>query len=185
MTRATRQLLSRGALAHSVRAVVWCNCALRSGRAFYKTCVPGSTEPAPLLADLRRRLSTTVASASAQCLPPAQHLPKNGFAAPHAGSTLTTMASAKTPCCAVMCVVWLDCAEWVAKSDPTQSSGWPLNIWMPPLPVPLNSRRATLNLNTAFTITTGNRKKNMNTIQFATATVLRSSMCSSDRTTLR
>ena len=35
---------------------------------------------------------------------------------------------------------------------------------MPPLPVPLNSRRATLNLNTAFTITTGNRKKNMNTI---------------------
>jgi len=119
VTRATRQLLSRGALAHSVRAVVWCHCALRSGRAFYTTCVPGSTEPAPLLADLRRRLSTTVASASAQCLPPAQHLPKNGFAAPHAGSTLTTMASAKTPCCAVMCVVWLDCAEWVAKSDPT------------------------------------------------------------------
>ena len=27
------QLLSRGALAHSVRAV-WCDCALRSGRAF-------------------------------------------------------------------------------------------------------------------------------------------------------
>jgi hypothetical protein len=59
VTRAT-VAVARRAGAHSVRDVWHTGGVVRLRSAerarFYKTCVPGSTEPAPLLADLRRKL---------------------------------------------------------------------------------------------------------------------------------